>query len=700
MSFRRGFWKLCLFVPLATFAEDADGPPAGEPVVVLEEIVVKSGRAPQVDTLEVREVRETSARDLGEALAASPNLGKVRKAGIANDIVLRGLQRDDVALAIDGAQVHGACPSRMDPPAFHLDYAEVDRVEVKKGPFDVTTPGGLGGVVDVHARRAHPGWGTEVNLGGASESAVDASGTASYGSTRYDVLVGGAWKKGAPFVSGDGRSFTAVPVDGARFRDQSGDQTAYDVRSGFARAGLALAPGQRLEVAYTRQSAADVLYPYLRMDGLRDDTDRATATYTAGALGPFSRLLARVYASRVEHDMTDEGRCSSSALVAGCSGALPRDYAMRTLASSSTWGGKLEAGLGGFLDLLFGADFYARRWDNVTTRLASRAPGSGLPYVDERSIPDVSILDGGLYAEARRDLSGVRASAGVRLDVARTEAAVDRSDLYRVFHPAGELASTRDDVLLAGNLQAEYDVAGAVTLFAGYGHGTRVPDPQERYFALSGMGGNADWLGFPGLAPPRSDEVDLGVRLAGQRVLLKAQVFHAWLGDHVALVSREVAAGAATRRAKTYANVDARTFGYEASGRMALPAQLFLGASAAFTRGENDTDGVPLAEIAPFQAAASLRWDDGVFFVEAEEAFAARQDRVDARVLETPTPSHWTTSLRAGAAWRGGKLFAGVRNVFDRHYVEHLAYLRDPFASGAKVPEPGRTLYVNAQYAF
>jgi iron complex outermembrane receptor protein len=45
-------------------------------------------------------------------------------------------------------------------------------------------------------------------------------------------------------------------------------------------------------------------------------------------------------------------------------------------------------------------------------------------------------------------------------------------------------------------------------------------------------------------------------------------------------------------------------------------------------------------------------------------------------------------------------VFAGVRNLLDREYYEHLSYLRDPYALGVKVPEPGRTIYANAQYAF
>ena len=141
-----------------------------------EEIVVKGKRPPRLDTLEPREVREVAAGDLGESLDAAGGVSKVRKAGIANDIVLRGMKKDDLNVLIDGAKVHGACPSRMDPPAFHLDYAEVDRVEVKRGPFDVRNQGGLGGAIEVRTRRAPPAFGAELHVEGGSFGSSQTSG--------------------------------------------------------------------------------------------------------------------------------------------------------------------------------------------------------------------------------------------------------------------------------------------------------------------------------------------------------------------------------------------------------------------------------------------------------------------------------------------------------------------------------------------
>jgi iron complex outermembrane receptor protein len=43
---------------------------------------------------------------------------------------------------------------------------------------------------------------------------------------------------------------------------------------------------------------------------------------------------------------------------------------------------------------------------------------------------------------------------------------------------------------------------------------------------------------------------------------------------------------------------------------------------------------------------------------------------------------------------------AGVTNAFDRLYTDHLSYQRDPFRSGVRVPEPGRSLFANASFRF
>jgi iron complex outermembrane recepter protein len=73
---------------------------------------------------------------------------------------------------------------------------------------------------------------------------------------------------------------------------------------------------------------------------------------------------------------------------------------------------------------------------------------------------------------------------------------------------------------------------------------------------------------------------------------------------------------------------------------------------------------------------------------------------VDADLSETPTPGYGTASLRAG--YRRGRvsITAGVDNLLDRSYVEHLSFQRDPFRSGVRVEAPGRSAYLNASVRF
>lgn len=694
-----GAWVVVLAALLAPWRvavaeETTNAPPGTGSAELVEEIEVKGTRSTGTTSLEVREVRETAARDVGEALDGLAEVSKIRKAGVANDVVLRGLKKDDIAVLIDGQELHGSCPGRMDPPAFHLDYAEVDSVAVKKGPFDVTHPGGMGGLVEVHTRGTRrPGLGAELNLNGASAGARETSGVVAYEAGRADVLLGLAYKAGAPFVSGDGRSFTEIysAASPSRFRSTSGDQTAYDVRSVWGKVGFAPAAGQRLELSYTRQASKDVLYPTLSMDGVADDTDRLNVQYELGPKGALRRGFAQVYWNRVVHDMTDERRCSSAMDMGSCSGALGRPYSMRGLTRATTLGARLEVELPG--GWLAGADFGSRNWDGKGTRVADMM---GTTYTDEAAMPDVTIDDLGLFGQVRRALAErLSLTIGARLDVAHAEAGVDRSAVYTTYRPGEHPPLARTDVLASGNVQLELDLARGPALFLGFGHGTRMPDQQELYYASTPMmEGMPGWVGNPGLRPARNDELDLGAKLARAGLLVKAQLFHAWLTDHISLVT--VGAGAA--EARSYANVSARTWGGEAYARVSLPLRLFASAGLSYTRGVNETAGGSLAEIPPLKGTAALRFDARWLFVEVEEVVAARQSKVGAGFHEEPTGGWAITNVKVGGAWRGVKLFAGVRNTFDRYYFEHLAYQRDPYLTGVRVPEPGRTLYVNAQY--
>ena len=354
---------------------------------LVEHLTVTASAPLRQEALDYREVRESSARDTGEALAQLDGLWKIRKGGIASDVVLRGFQQGNINVLIDGARIAGACPNHMDPPAFHIDFAEVQQVEVTRGAFDLTNQGSLGGTVNIVSKAPGRGLRFTPNLSTGSFGYVNSSLTGSVsGETTY-ALAGYSYRRSRPFVDGSGRPFT----DYANYRGINGDSRAFDASTAWLKFGFAPSANGRLNLAYTRQQGGRTLYPYLQMDALYDNADRINAGYR------WNSVDARAYYTRVNHWMTDEFRATSA--------GAPRPFGMATFAATKMLGGRVDAHRGNFTA---GIEGYRRYWNAVNTMRM------GAMYMDQASLPDVLMTVGGAYAQYGRDIR-----PGLRVQAAR-----------------------------------------------------------------------------------------------------------------------------------------------------------------------------------------------------------------------------------------------------------------------------------------
>jgi iron complex outermembrane receptor protein len=673
---------------------------AGAESIILEEISVR-GEVQQAneETLTIREVRESPARDIGEALQNIPGLNIVRKGAIANDIVLRGFQRDNLNIFLDGVRLHGGCPSRMDPPSFHFDFAEVESVEVIKGPYDLQNAGSLAGMVNAVSKTPKKGPGATANLSYGSFNYLDASGTASYGGERFDGLLGYARKSSDVPESGDGKRLTEIyPVSSPnRYRLDAIDSKAYENDTFWAKGGYT-AGDSRTELGYAYQNADHVLYPYLLMDADYDRTHRFNLTSTLKDLAPLlSALRFQVWYNQVEHLMDDTLRASSLP-----SATVTRPYMMQTDAESSTLGAKLGADLPiGPGVLSSGIDFYRRNWDAVNEAAGFMA------YLPQAMIPDVDMDNFGAYAEYTLPLAeSLTLKGGARIDYTRTEANkltdARLASLYEPYYPGIALDTETDSAEPSANLQLTWQATEALEIFTGIASASRPPDQQELFIGLQRLPvTNKNWLGNPDLDPTRNNQIDLGAKWSGVRVFSSASVFYSDLADYIFVADAADPDGAGPLiQARTYQNIDATLYGAEFSSQVALPLDLFLKGTLAYVRGENDDSDRPLAEIPPLSGSVALRYDNGFWFTEATERFADRQDRIDASLQEAETAGWGVTDLKAGANGKRWALVGGVNNLFDTFYLTHLSYQRDPFASGLKVPETGRFAFLNLSYRY
>jgi iron complex outermembrane receptor protein len=637
-------------------------------------------------TINAREIRESGARDAGEALASLDGLGKIRKGGIANDVVLRGLSRDNINVLLDGARIHGACPNGMDPRAFHVDFSEIARVEVTKGAFDIANQGSLGGAVNIVTREPDSGLHFTPNLTVGSFGSYNPSLAGSYSSDKVWALAGYSFRVSEPYRDGSGRRFTEY----TNYLASAGEEDAFRIHTGWFRLGGAPLPGQRAELSYTRQQSGKALYPYLMMDAGYDNADRLGATWEIARSGMVSYLRVEGYASRVKHWMTDSLRTSAA--------GTPLGYSMATFAETLTVGGKATGHMG---PITTGVEAYRRKWDGTNTR---RAMGV---YSSQHLLPAPISDIIGAYAQYQRTFrSRLSVTAGARLD--RTATAIHAADATTELFWAYKATRSKNatDVMPSASLWAGYTI-GAFELFAGAGHTARIPDPSERYMSFQRMG--SDWVGNPDLRPTRNTEADAGFTWRNRWLLLRPTVFYSLLDDYVTVHNQaRLAPGpmGSSIVARSFANVDARSYGGELTYSIALARPLLLSGGASFARssknlapelGISDRD---VAEIPPLRSHATLRYGSRRMFFETTFTAMASQQRVDRDLLEAVTPGYGVLDIKGGLHTEKLNLALGIGNMLDRFYYEHTSFQRDPFRSGVRVAEPGRNLFVTMQYRF
>ncbi len=654
----------------------------------MEDLETKSAREIFQDGLEVREVRESAARDIGEALSRLDGVWKLRKGAIANDVVLRGFSGGNLNVLIDGVRIHGACPNRMDPAAFHVDFAEVERVELSRGAYDTANLGSLGGSVNILRKRPSPGFRLTPWLQWGSFGAVNPSLVAAGGSEKLDFLAGYSFRRSAPYRDGSGRRMTET----GGYRPEFLDDEAYRIHTGWFNLRFSPAQRQSGELSYTRQDGANTLYPYLMMDSPFDIADRLSARYGWRDLpGSVRTVQLHAYYTRVNHWMTDEKRLSS---------LNARDvFSMATFAHSRTSGARADVTFTG--GLTAGFEAFERNWNGVNS---FRTP---IVVRDQNMIPNVRSRFAGAYLDWNQVFSDrMRLGAGARLDSGATESlGVLNSNLFSAY--GVPQAPHRRDTLPSANARLALNLASGAEWFLGAGSSVRFPDAQERYFQLQRMG--ADWIGNPALPASRNGEITTGLNLRHRGAYVKPLLFYSSLDNFVIVVNRPrvaAAPGVMNPAARSYENVSARLYGGEISYAVPAASRWILSGGASYTRGSKDP--IPalgmldtnLPEIPPLRARSSLRYGTRIWWAEAEGIAAAAQRRVDTGLRETPVPGYFLASLRAGIHAGRYIAAAGIENLFDRRFVEYLSFQRDPFRTGARLPEPGRTLYLNVSYTF
>jgi len=600
------------------------------------------------------------ASDGASFLKNIPGFAVSRKGGADGDAVFRGLGGSRLNIVLDGSRILGGCPHRMDPPTAYVYPESYDEVIVDKGPQSVVYGAVPAATVRFERRTERfesPGYRGDAALVGGSFGRND---------QLLDVAAGGP----QGFIRMIG---TRSDADNYEDGDGSEVRSFYTRWSGTAIAGWTPDADTRMEMTATR-SDGEAAYADRAMDGAAFERQGYAFDFErTGLAGRLERLAVKLYHNNIDHVMDNF--------------SLRTPSGMRRLMNPerATAGGRIAAdvALGDFDMATLGLDY---QHNEHTTRMAMAMAGApsvdGLPRRDKASFGKL-----GVFGELEHILNaGTRLVGGLRVDRAEAEARQAATMMDPDGYGGAEPGQTDRDTNTSGFFRLEHDLATApATLYAGAGRAVRSPDFWERDRMF-------------GLDTEKHHQLDFGAAYRSDKLSANAALFFARIDDYILI----------TDAGSDAANIDATTYGGEADLEYALTPNWDLGATLSWVRGRNNTDDVPLAQIPPLEGSLALNYHRGKYSAGLLVRAVADQDRVDVgsgSIFGTDigeTEGFTIVSLNAGYRWsRGVTIAAGVDNVFDETYAEHLGRgSADLGATTARVNEPGRTLWLKLSADF
>jgi iron complex outermembrane receptor protein len=621
-------------------------------------------------------------------------------------VVIRGFQRENLFIVFDDAPFFGAVPFRIDAPPFHLNPADISRITVTRGPFNLGYPGSAGGTVEVEGRENPPGTGGRVSATAASYDAFETHAHVSVSGDQGDAGVGYLFRTSQVPETGNGKLLTETPYPNPNnnYRPEDQDRSMFRSQTLWFRGGAALPRQGRAEVAYSYNEGDDLLTPTFNFDAPHQESHRLTGRLELRDLSPtISGLILQGWYGHATclvddalRETADPGNTSLPYRT-----ALSRSYSTRLDFTAITSGGRATTSLNlGSSTLTTGLDFYQRDWDGSYNTL-SRGTG-GWAYRDDLTvIPDVTTRNTGAHATLETMVTpNVRLVTALRGDLAQVDAngITSQGDaLYQAYH-GRNAPHDRDFTLFSGSAQIHYAPLPGVELFLKGGRANRLPDPHELYMTQVRQGSNL--VGSPFLDPSTVTEVDGGFVLSSPRAGLELTLYYSDIQDYILPVFSDPDGAGPIPPARTARNVDASLRGLEGKAHILLCEGLTLAGGIAYTHGTNRTAGEPLAEMQPLRGSLSLRYETRRFFASVTENLAARQDRIDPTLNETESSGFATTDLRLGYRIASFSVVGGITNLFGKQYYLPLAYQRDPVNPSVRIPENGRAFHLTASYRF
>ncbi|EMM6760944.1 TonB-dependent receptor [Pluralibacter gergoviae] len=632
------------------------------------------------------------ASDGSDYLKTIPGFSQIRNGGTNGDPVFRGMFGSRLRILTNNGEMLGACPARMDAPSSYISPESFDLLTLTKGPETVLWgPGNSAGTLRFDREQPRfdkPG----------------AQGTAS-------LLVGSnhRWDRNADLSLGSDVGYLRLTGNKSRaddYKDGSGNRVASKWDKWNADVALGWTPDKDtlLEIG-AGKGDGEARYAGRSMDGSQFKRESLGARFEKSNIGEvFDKLEANIYYNYADHIMDNYSlRSPDSGMgampgMSGMSGsgmdhgmaAMSRDGMAAAPAMSMRMPMAME------LDrrTVGGRTMGTWIWSDVELR-----GGADAQFNTHRSKGD-----GGWRKDARFHDYGLFSELTWHATEQSKVVTGARLDRVLVDNFSGKGSSGRNDVLPAGFMRLEHTLAQTPLMFyAGVGYTERFPDYWELFSPTYGPDGAAD--AFSQVKTEKTTQLDIGAQYKDRR-------FSGWISAYLGRVNDFILFRYDPHNAyiSQVDNVNATIMGGEAGASYQLTDSWKTDASLAYSWARNTDDGKPLPQIPPLEARLGLTWERGDWsstgllrLVSSQHRIARNEGNVVGKDFGS---SAGFAVFSANAAYQVNKvvkLSAGVDNLFDKTYSEHLNLAGNSsfgYSANTAVNEPGRTFWGKLNVTF
>ena len=671
-------------------------------VTYLDEITIigqyENDKPFRIEKVSLKEIEKTNISGIGNFLRHEPNVGGIKKGAVGIDPVVRGFKYSQLNIQINGGtKIEGGCPNRMDPAMAHVELNDLHSITILKGPFALKYGPNFGGVINMttHKPKFYQKFENHVDafVGGQSnhegfKGSIGVHG----GGDIVSYYLKGNYKKYGDYKSGDD---IIIPSS----------LTQYNIAGSV---GIKPADGHILEIGLDRSWGRNVDFPALPMEERKDDTRLFNLGYLGVDFGKTVNYIQfKVYKSYVQHEMDNKNRPFSDTVV-----AISDIKAINT-------GGRLGVNLNAFKGRLeLGTDYEQISKDGVRTKYLIMQPN--LPMFYEDLWNNALIKNLGVYAEWQRKFAALDFIVSLRYDynTAHSDTLIRNKPNGAPVYENDNTASTFNNISFSTGLTWHLNKYNE--LIFSLGRGVRSPDMTERFIILLPISYDPyDYLGNPQLKPEANNEIDLGYRFNKRNIgAIDASVFFSYVTNYItgelqppSIVKPQTKG---VLGVKKFVNIDkAYLTGFELSFATSLQYKWFVNMNAAYTMGVNPKatqyvfeegevideriiNNDPLPEIPPFESNISFgyRFLNQKLIPEFNIRLVADQNKVSEAYYEPASPGFTTLDFILTYKYNAYlKVYAGVTNIFNANYYEHLN--RRIIGSESPLYEPGRMFYMN-----